>query len=111
MKRELYWADLVPRSGSEQTGRRPGRFDHSGPVWTSASEGRRPTAVPIPPGASGLSKTSLALCHQVSNLDRAKLTRRIGSLLCDVWSTFSVPSFLPFEFLGDEADSTREPTV
>ena len=92
---EVYWADLPPRSGSEQTGRRPVIVvSHDGfnrtPAWraaivipisTSASQGRRgPTVVEIPGGAAGLPKTSSAVCHQVTTLDRAKLTRRAGSL-------------------------------
>jgi mRNA-degrading endonuclease toxin of MazEF toxin-antitoxin module len=92
---EVYWADLVPRSGSEQTGRRPVIVvSHDGfnqtPAWrsiivipisTSASQGKRgPTVVEIPGGAAGLPKTSYAVCHQVTTLDRAKLTRRVGSL-------------------------------
>ena len=56
MKRgEIYWADLAPRSGSEQTGRRPVILvSHDGfnqtpswksiivvPISTSASQGKR----------------------------------------------------------------------
>jgi len=56
MKRgEVYWADLVPRSGSEQTGRRPVLVvSHDGfnqtaawksiivvPITTSASQAKR----------------------------------------------------------------------
>jgi mRNA interferase MazF len=96
MKRgEIYWADLIPRSGSEQTGRRPVVLvSHDGfneaPTWrsiivvpisTSAAQGKRgPTVVEIPGGTAGLPKASFALCHQVTTLDRAKLTRRIGAL-------------------------------
>jgi mRNA-degrading endonuclease toxin of MazEF toxin-antitoxin module len=36
--------------------------------------------IEIPAGTSGLPKTSYALCHQVTTLDRAKLTKRIGTL-------------------------------
>ena len=96
MKRgEVYWADLVPRSGSEQTGRRPvlllshDAFNQA-PGWqsvivvplsTSASQGRRgPTVVEIPGGTAGLSRASIAVCHQVTTLDRAKLSKRIGTL-------------------------------
>jgi mRNA interferase MazF len=96
MKRgEVFWADLVPRSGSEQAGRRPvvvvshDAFNQT-PAWrsivvvpmsTSGSQGRRgPTAVEIPAGAVGLHQTSFAICHQVTTLDRAKLTKRIGAL-------------------------------
>lgn len=96
MKRgEVYWADLVPRSESEQTGRRPVLVvSHDGfnqtsawksiivvPITTSASQAKRgPTVVELPDGAAGLSKMSFAVCHQVTTLDRAKLTRRLGVL-------------------------------
>lgn len=100
MKRgEVYWADLVPRSGSEQTGRRPvivishDAFNDT-PGWrsiiviplsTSASQGRRgPTVVEIPAGAGGLPKPSFAVCHQVTTLDRAKLTRKAGTLPAEI---------------------------
>lgn len=96
MKRgEVYWAELAPRSGSEQQGRRPVIVvSHDGfnqtPTWrsvivvpmsTSAAQARRgPTVVEIAKGAAGLRKPGLALCHQVTTLDRSKLTTRIGTL-------------------------------
>ena len=96
MKRgEIYWADLVPRSGSEQTGRRPVIVvSHDGfnrtpgwksiiviPISTSTSQGKRgPTVVELPGGSAGLPKVSFAVCHQVTTLDRAKLTKRLGTL-------------------------------
>jgi mRNA interferase MazF len=96
MKRgEVYWADLVPRSGSEQTGRRPVILvSHDGfnqtptwksilviPILTSAAQGKRgPTVVELPGGSAGLPKASFAVCHQVTTLDRAKLTRKVGTL-------------------------------
>jgi mRNA interferase MazF len=80
MKRgEVYWADLVPRSGSEQRGRRPvivishDAFNQTQgwrsiivvPLSTSpAQAGRGPSAVLLPQGAAGLDKDSVALCHQ-----------------------------------------------
>ena len=100
MKRgEVHWADLVPRSGSEQTGRRPVIVvSHDGfnetpgwrsiivvPISTSATQGARGlTVVEIPAGTAGLPKTSFGVCHQVTTLDRAKLTRRIGTLPVEV---------------------------
>jgi mRNA interferase MazF len=100
MKRgEVYWADLVPRSGSEQTGRRPVILvSHDGfnqtpgwrsiiviPISTSPSQRMRGlTVVEIPGGTAGLPKNSLAVCHQVTTLDRAKLTKRIGGLPSEV---------------------------
>ena len=96
MKRgEVYWADLVPRSGSEQQGRRPvivishDAFNQTQswrsiivvPLSTSVAQaGRGPSAVLLPQGAAGLGKDSVALCHQVTTMDRSKLTQRIGEL-------------------------------
>lgn len=96
MKRgEIYWAGLVPRSGSEQTGRRPVVLvSHDGfnqtpgwrsiivvPISTSTSQAKRgPTVVELPGGAAGLPTKSVAVCHQVTTLDRAKLTKKIGAL-------------------------------
>ena len=92
---EIYWADLVPRSGSEQTGRRPVIVvSHDGfnqtlgwksiivvPISTSASRGRRgPTVVELPGASTGFPKATFALGHQVTTLDRAKLTRKAGTL-------------------------------
>ena len=99
MKRgEVYWADLVPRSGSEQTGRRPAilvshdAFNQTAtwksvvvvPMSTSQSQARRSlTSVEIPARTCGLPNTGFALCHQVTTLDRSKLTQRIGVLSPD----------------------------
>jgi mRNA-degrading endonuclease toxin of MazEF toxin-antitoxin module len=44
--------------------------------------------VEIPSGVAGLSKTSIAVCHQVTTLDRAKLTKRIGTLPADLVEDF-----------------------
>ena len=96
MKRgEVYWADLVPRSGSEQTGRRPVILvSHDGfnqtpgwrsilvvPISTSSSQGKRgPTVIELPGETAGLPKASFAVCQRVTTLDRAKLTKRLGTL-------------------------------
>jgi len=96
MKRgDVYWAHLLPRSGSEQTGRRPVIVvSHDGfnqalgwrsiivvPLSTSSSQGKRgPTVIELSGGTAGLPKASFAVCHQVTTLDRAKLTKRAGSL-------------------------------
>ncbi len=96
MKRgELYWARLVPRSGSEQRGRRPvvvvssDGFNETPtwrsiiviPVTTSLRQGRRgPTAVPLSAADTGLPEDSVAICHQITTLDRSKVEARIGAL-------------------------------
>jgi mRNA interferase MazF len=98
MKRgDVYWAVLSPRSGSEQQGRRPVVIvSHDGfnqtpnwrsvvvvPISTSSAQTKRgPTAVLLPAKSGGLTKTSVALCHQLTTLDRAKLfkaARRPGA--------------------------------
>ncbi len=96
MKRgEVYWAALAPRSGSEQQGTRPvivvshdGFNETSGwksvivvPVSTSAAQAARgPTVVRLPAGTAGLTRDSSALCHQVTTLDRGKLSSLLGNL-------------------------------
>lgn len=96
MKRgDVFWANLAPRSGSEQQGRRPVIVvSHDGfnqtpgwrsviivPISTSGSQARRgPTVVLLPKDAGGLSQDSVALCHQVTTFDRAKLSTRLGEL-------------------------------
>lgn len=92
---EVYWAELSPRSGSEQQGRRPVIVvSHDGfnevPTWrsvivvpcsTSPAQARRgPTAVVLAKGTAGCKADGIALCHQVTTLDRSKLTKRIGAL-------------------------------
>src|SRR5450759_3117525 len=96
MKRgEVYRADLVPRTGSEQSGRRPvilvsndGFNQTPGwrsiivvPISTSTSKSKSgPTVIELSGGTAGLPKTSFAVCHRVTALDRAKLTKRVGTL-------------------------------
>lgn len=92
---DVVWADLKPRSGSEQRGRRPVIVaSHDGfnqavgwrsiiivPVSTSPTQAARgPTAVALSLGAGGLKSPSVALCHQVTTLDRSKLAEPIGRL-------------------------------
>lgn len=100
MKRgEIWWADLQPRSGSEQRGRRPvivvshDAFNETQgwrsvivvPLSTSGAQARRgPTAVPVPAPGTGLDRDSVALCHQVATLDRSKLTKSVGALPASV---------------------------
>lgn len=98
---EIYWANVFPRSGSEQRGSRPVIIvSHDGfnqtpgwrsvivvPISSSEAQARRgPTAVPLARGAGGLKKAGVALCHQVTTLDRAKLVQRVGALPSDLMS-------------------------
>ena len=92
---EVWWAELAPRSGSEQWGRRPvvvlshDAFNAAAgwrsvivvPLSTASKQALRgPTAVAIDQSVGGLREPSIALCHQVTTLDRAKLATRVGTL-------------------------------
>jgi len=95
---EIWEAELRPRSGSEQSGRRPVLVISSDgfneiETWRSVvvvpcstsdkPRARGPTAVPLKKGAGGLRKGSVAVCHQVTTLDRDKLVTRWGALDTD----------------------------
>jgi len=55
------------------------------PISTSASQGKRgPTVVEIPVFGGGPPRKSFAVCHQVTTLDRTKLTKRIGALPMEI---------------------------
>jgi mRNA interferase MazF len=100
MKRgDIYLANLTPRSGSEQQGRRPVIIiSHDAlnqiqswrsiiivPISTSTLQAKRSlTVVPIPQNIGNLSKESFAICHQVTTLDRSKFEKRIGSLPSEI---------------------------
>ncbi len=92
---EVWWADLVHRSGGEQRGRRPVVVVSSDafnavarwrsvvvvPLTTSERQQRAgPTAVAIPARAALLPSASVALCHQITTLDRKKLVEPLGVL-------------------------------
>ena len=95
MRGDIYWVDLTPRSGSEQTGHRPALIvSNDGfnatqgwnsliiiPLSTSVSQARRGiTVVPVPAGTSGLTRDCYVLCHQITTIHRAKFGARIGTL-------------------------------
>ena len=55
------------------------------PISTSEAQARRaPTVVPLPAGSARLRRPSVALCHQVTTVDRAKLTELLGLLPADL---------------------------
>ena len=89
---DVFLADISPRSGSEQRGTRPvvlvshDAFNEAR-GWRSLivvplTKRHRtgPTFVRLTAGTAGLNADSVALCHQVTTLDRAKLVNRLGAL-------------------------------
>ena len=98
MKRgEVYLSDLTPRSGSEQTGKRPvivvsnDGFNSLAnwrsiiviPVSTNRAR-KGETLVNIAKGVAGLADDSVALCHQITTIDRSKFINYLGELPQDL---------------------------
>jgi mRNA interferase MazF len=82
-----------PRSGAELVGAHPLLvISNDGlnqtPSWmsiivvpiSSSARSRPPLTVEIPAGIAGLTRDSRAVCHQVTTIDRSKLTHYIGTL-------------------------------
>ncbi|MBI4631156.1 MAG: type II toxin-antitoxin system PemK/MazF family toxin [Chloroflexi bacterium] len=99
MKRgEIYFANLDPTQGSEQRGVRPvlvvqrneiSEFTRTVvvvPFTASQVEKYRqlPSGVYVAKGVGGLREESVALCHQIRTVDRARLLNLIGELPTDV---------------------------
>jgi mRNA interferase MazF len=98
---DVFIAEPKPRSGSEQSGTRPviiishNAFNRTTgwrsiivvPLSTSINQARRGlTAIPVFAGEGGLTRDSVALCHQVTTIDRSKLKQKIGNLSAEQMS-------------------------
>ena len=97
MKRgEVYWAELSPRSGSEQAGRRPvvilshDAFNLAArwrsiiviPTSTSPSQaGRGPTVVPVRAGIAGLNKDWFSCVTRLRPLTGRNSSKESGCCL------------------------------
>ena len=89
---DVYWADLPPSDGHEQSGRRPVMiFQNDGyagslptvliiPLSSSAAALRFPGTVELPTtDANGLAYDSVLLVFQIRALDRRRLRTYIGT--------------------------------
>ena len=87
----IFWANLDPAKGSEQSGRRPvlvisaEEANSALPVVTvlaitSFKEGRRiyPTEIFLPSGETGLNKDSIAMSHQIRAISKDRLKENTG---------------------------------
>ena len=86
---EIWLANLNPIRGSEQAGTRPvlifqndtiNRFTTtflSIPLTTNLRRASLPSCLAIPQGEGGLTKDSVALCHQLRVLDGARLLKEL----------------------------------
>lgn len=89
---DLFWVDLDPTRGSEQSGRRPvvviqndigNEFAPTvivAPMTTRNFTKEYPTNVPIPRAASGLKEDSTVLLSQIRTLDKKRMEKKIGHL-------------------------------
>jgi mRNA interferase MazF len=92
---EVWLANLNPTRGSEQAGTRPvlifqhdviNRFTTTVlaiPLTTNLRRAALPSCVRIAQGEGGLARDSVALCHQLRVLDRARLQRKLGTVSQD----------------------------
>ena len=84
--------DFGPPSGPEQAGERPAVVLQDDtlndalvttiliPLTTNLKRLALPTTVMLPAGEAGLSKDSVALCHQIQVRGKARLGSRLGEL-------------------------------
>lgn len=89
---EIWLANLNPVRGSEQMGTRSvlvfqtdtiNRFTTTVitiPFTTNLRRASLPSCIQISAGIGGLSKDSVALCHQMRVLDKSRLTKKLGIL-------------------------------
>lgn len=89
---EVWLAKLDPTQGSEQAGTRPvlvyqndvvNRFTTTVvtiPFTTNLRRASVPSCYLVRRGDGGLTSDSVALCHQIRVLDKARLQRRLGAV-------------------------------
>lgn len=89
---DLFWVDLDPAQGSEQSGRRPvvviqndigNEFAPTvivAPLTTRNFSKEYPTNVPVPRTVSGLKADSTVLLSQIRTLDKKRVEKKIGHL-------------------------------
>ena len=89
---DIWLADLNPVRGSEQAGIRPVLIFQNDeinaftttvvaiPFTTNLRRALLPSCLRVGKGEGGLSNDSVALCHQVRVLDKARLCHRLGAV-------------------------------
>lgn len=89
---ELFWVNLDPTKGSEQSGRRPVAVIQNNvgnefaptvivaPLTTKSFSKEYPVNVHLPKLVSGLKEDSTVLLSQIRTLDKKRLEKKIGHL-------------------------------
>ena len=92
---EVYYIDLTPTVGSEQSGLRPCLVisndmnnKHSPcitiiPFTSSVTKANIPTHITISANECGLRQASIALCEQIRTIDKRRIKNRIGVLTAE----------------------------
>ena len=93
---EIYYVDLTPTRGSEQSGRRPVLVIQNNignekaptvivaPLTTKKFSKLYPTNVHVNKGAANLKEDSVVLLSQIRTIDKTRLERKVGSLSGDL---------------------------
>ena len=89
---EIWYADLNPTQGSEQSGVRPVLLFQNDsinrvttttlviPLTTNLRRAALPSCVQIAKGEGDLAADSVLLCHQLRVLDEVRLTHKLGKV-------------------------------
>lgn len=89
---DIWLANLNPVRGSEQAGTRPVLLFQNNvintftttvltiPLTTNLRREALPSCIRIAKGEGGLTKDSVALCHQLRVLDKTRLFRKLGTV-------------------------------
>ncbi len=115
MRGDVYFVQLSPRSGSEQKGTRPciivstNAFNKisswqsltvvpltSAKQWLKSS----PTVILLAKGEANLPKSSAALAHQITTIDRSKLLSKVGTVSAEVLEQLeqAIMNYLAIDF-------------
>ncbi len=93
---DLFYVDLAPTRGSEQSGARPVLVIQNdvgneaaptvvvAPLTTRSFSKRFPTNVNVAEGTAGLKADSTVLLSQIRTIDKSRLERRLGHLPPDL---------------------------
>ena len=88
----IYWVNLNPARGSEQSGRRPVVVIQNdvgnevapttiiAPITTKSFLKEYPTNVNVPKGSGDLKQDSTILLSQIRTIDKSRLEKKIGEL-------------------------------
>ena len=99
---EIWLATLDPTRGSEQAGTRPVLVFQNDqinkytttvlaiPFTTNIRRATLPSCVLVQKGEGGLRSDSVALCHQLRVLDKARLVKKLGELSQETIATIEV---------------------